>query len=119
MIDFFPPYQQKQVRLALAGTLRGIICQRLVPTVDGGRTPALEILVNNGRIAERIADPDKTAEIKDVIADGAFYGMVTFDQSLLKLVQDGKVTVEDAFAAVSNRHDFELAMQQAGMALPV
>ena len=61
VIDFFPPHQQKQVRLALAGTLRGIVCQRLVPTVDGGRTPGLEILVNTGRIAERIADPDKTA----------------------------------------------------------
>jgi twitching motility protein PilT len=119
VIDFFPPYQQKQVRLALAGTLRGIVCQRLVPTVDGGRMPSLEILVNTGRVAERIADPDKTHEIKDVIQDGGFYGMVTFDQSLLKLVQDGRVSVEDAFQAVSNRHDFELAMQQAGMALPV
>ncbi|MGZ8579598.1 MAG: type IV pilus twitching motility protein PilT, partial [Actinomycetota bacterium] len=81
IIDFFPPYQQKQVRLQLAGTLRGIISQRLVPTVDGGRAPVLEILVNNGRVAERISDPDKTLEIKEVIADGAFYGMVTFDQS--------------------------------------
>ena len=90
VIDFFPPYQQKQVRLALAGTLRGIVCQRLVPTIDGGRTPDLEILVNTGRVAERIADADKTHEIKDVIADGAFYGMVTFDQSLLELVKRGR-----------------------------
>src|SRR4029077_1423517 len=91
VIDFFPPYQQKQVRLALAGTLRGIICQRLVNTVDGGRTPGLEILINNGRIAERIADPDKTHEIKDVIADGAFYGMVTFDQWILELLKQGRI----------------------------
>ena len=119
VIDFFPPHQQKQVRLALAGTLRGIVCQRLVPTVDGGRTPVLEILVNTGRVAERIADPDKTHEIKDVIADGAFYGMVTFDQSLLELVRQGRVTVEAAFQAVSSRHDFELALQQAGMAATV
>ena len=119
VIDFFPPHPQKQVRLALAGTLRGIICQRLVPTIDGGRTPGLEILINNGRVAERISDPDKTHELKDVIADGGFYGMVTFDQWMLKLLQDGKITVESAFKAVSNRHDFELAMQQAGMALPV
>jgi len=119
VIDFFPPYQQKQVRLALAGTLRGIICQRLVPTIDGGRTPGLEILINNGRVAERIADPDKTHELKDVIADGGYYGMVTFDQWMLKLLQDGKITVDAAFKAVSNRHDFELAMQQAGMAVPV
>jgi twitching motility protein PilT len=119
VIDFFPPYQQKQVRLALAGTLRGIVCQRLVPTVDGGRTPALEILVNTGRVAERIADPDKTHEIKDVVAEGGYYGMVTFDQWLLKLIQEGKVSVDDAMQAVSSKHDFELALQQAGIALPV
>ena len=118
VIDFFPPYQQKQVRLALAGTLRGIICQRLVSTIDGGRTPALEVLVNTGRIAERIADPERTYEIKDVIADGAFYGMMTFDQSLLALLQEGRISTDAAFQAVSSRHDFELAMQQVGLPLP-
>ena len=115
VIDFFPPHQQKQIRLALAGTLRGIICQRLVPTVDGGRTPGLEILINTGRVAERIADPDLTAEIKDVIAEGGYYGMVTFDQSLLELVREGRVTVDAAMKAVSSQHDFTLAMQQAGL----
>ncbi len=119
VIDFFPPHQQKQIRLALAGTLRGIVCQRLVPTVDGGRTPALEIMVNTGRIAERIADPDLTAEIKEVIAEGDFYGMVTFDHSLLNLVREGKITVESAMQAVSSQHDFMLAMQQAGMSVSV
>jgi twitching motility protein PilT len=118
VIDFFPPYQQKQVRLALAGTLRGIVCQRLVPMLDGGRIPALEVLVNTGRVSERIADADKTHEIKDVIAEGGFYGMVTFDQWLLRLIQEGKISTEDAMLAVSSRHDFELALQQAGMALP-
>jgi twitching motility protein PilT len=118
VIDFFPPYQQKQIRLALAGTLRGIICQRLVPTVDGGRTPALEILVNTGRVAERIADPDKTHEIKDVIAEGMFYGMCTFDQWMLTLLQENKISIESAMKSVSNKHDFELAMQQAGLAIP-
>ncbi|MGH7482611.1 MAG: type IV pilus twitching motility protein PilT, partial [Longimicrobiales bacterium] len=119
VIDFFPPHQQNQVRLALAGTLRGIVCQRLVTTVDGGRAPCLEILVNTGRIAERIADPERTIEIKDVIADGEFYGMTTFDRSLLALLQEGRITTRSAFEAVSSRHDFELAMQQAGLALPV
>jgi twitching motility protein PilT len=119
VIDFFPPYQQKQVRLALAGTLRGIVSQRLVTTVDGGRTPCLEILMNTGRIAERIADPERTHEIKDVIADGEFYGMTTFDRSLLTLLQEGRITTQSAFEAVSSRHDFELAMQQAGLVLPV
>lgn len=119
VIDFFPPHQQKQIRLTLAATLRGIVSQRLVPTLDGGRTPAIEILVNNGRISERIEDPDKTSEIKEVMADGAYYGMVTFDQWLLKLIQEGKVSVEDALKSVTSRHDFELAMQQAGIAVPV
>jgi twitching motility protein PilT len=119
VIDFFPPYQQQQIRYALAGTLRGIICQRLVPTTVGTRVPALEILVNTGRVAERIADAEKTHEIKDVIAEGGFYGMVTFDQCLLELVKNGSVTVDAAMKAVSSQHDFILAMQQAGLDPPV
>ncbi len=119
VIDFFPPHQQKQIRLSLAGTLRGIICQRLVPSVDGGRIPALEILVNTGRVAERIADEEKTSEIEEVVAEGGYYGMLTFDQALLHLIQEGRVSVDDAMQAVSSVHDFELALQQAGIPLPV
>jgi len=89
-----------------------------VPTVDGGRVPALEILVNTGRVAERIIDEEKTSEIKDVVAEGGYYGMITFDQWLLKLIKEGNVSVEDAMQAVSSKHDFELAMQQAGMEAP-
>jgi twitching motility protein PilT len=118
VIDFFPAFQQQQIRLALAGTLRGIICQRLVPTVDGGRVPGLEILVNTGRVAERIADPDKTHEIKDVISEGEYYGMTTFDQSMLHLVQAGLVSVDAAMEASSAQHDFALALQQAGVPVP-
>lgn len=118
VIDFFPAHQQGQIRLTLAGALRGIICQRLVPAVGGGLLPAHEILVNTGRIAERIADPEKTAEIHDVIAEGEYYGMMTFDQCLLRLVQRGAVRVEDALAASSRPHDFQLHLQQAGIPLP-
>jgi twitching motility protein PilT len=118
VIDFFPPHQQKQIRLSLAGTLRGIICQRLVPSVDGSRIPALEILVNTGRVAERIADEEKTSEIEEVVAEGGYYGMMTFDQALLKLIQEGRVSVDDAMQAVSSVHDFELALQQAGIPIP-
>jgi len=117
VIDFFPPHQQKQVRLTLAGALRGIVCQRLVPAVDGGRVPCLEILVNTGRIAERIADPEKTSEIQEVIADGGYYGMTTFDGSLLELVRAGRVSLGDALEAASDPHDFTLALQQAGIAV--
>jgi len=118
VVDFFPPEQQGQVRLTLAGALRGIVCQRLVNARDGGMIPCHEILVNTGRVAERISDPDKTAEIHDVIAEGGYYGMCTFDQSLLQLVRDEKVTVEAALSASSNPHDFTLQLQQARIALP-
>jgi twitching motility protein PilT len=119
VIDFFPAYQQDQIRLTLAGALKGIICQRLVPDVSGGLAPTHEILVNTGRIAERIADAEKTAEIHDVIAEGDYYGMMTFDQSLLSLVKAGTVTIENALTASSRPHDFQLQLQQAGIALPV
>jgi twitching motility protein PilT len=118
VVDFFLPEQQGQVRLTLAGALRGIVCQRLVHARDGGMVPCHEILVNTGRVAERISDPDKTAEIHDVIAEGGYYGMCTFDQSLLQLVRDEKVTVEAALSASSNPHDFTLQLQQARIALP-
>ena len=63
VIDFFPPHEQKQIRLSLAGALRGIICQRLVPRADGeGRCVAMEVCVNTGRIADAIADPDKSGD---------------------------------------------------------
>ncbi len=118
VVDFFPPHQQGQVRLTLSGALKGIVCQRLVPGAEGGLVPAHEILVNTGRIAERIADPDTTAEIHDVIADGEFYGMVTFEKSLLALAVQGRVTVEAALAASTNQHDLMLQLQQAGIPIP-
>jgi twitching motility protein PilT len=118
VLDFFPPVQQNQIRLTLAGALRGIVCQRLVPTPEGGLVPCHEILLNTGRIAERISDADKTTEIHDVIADGGYYGMSTFDQSLLGLVKAGEVSVEAALTASSNPHDFTLQLQQARISLP-
>ena len=117
-VDFFPPYQQHQVRVSLAGSLRGVICQRLVVKRGGGRLPALEAMVMNGRIAERILKSELTAEIQDIVAEGSFYGMQTFDQSLLQLVQRELVTIEDAMDASSKPHDFSLLLQHAGLQVP-
>ncbi|MGH2653043.1 MAG: type IV pilus twitching motility protein PilT [Actinomycetota bacterium] len=89
IVDFFPPFQQQQVRVTLAGALRGILCQRLVPGAEGGRVPAVEVMINTGRTAERILDGTRTSEIAEVVAAGDFYGMQTFDQALLSLVRDG------------------------------
>jgi twitching motility protein PilT len=113
VVDFFPPAQQNQARVTLASALRGIVCQRLVPTVDGRRTAAVEVLVNTGRVAERILDPGRTSEIKDVIREGGFYGMLLFDQSLLHMVEAGSVEVDEAMAAASDPHDFQLMLHQA------
>jgi twitching motility protein PilT len=118
IVDFFPPYQQHQIRITLAGSLRGIICQRLVPRAGGGRVPAAEICVNNGRVADRIVEANITSEIQEVISESGFYGMQTFDQSLLQLVQNGLVHVDDAMTAASRPHDFTLMLEQAGIRAP-
>jgi twitching motility protein PilT len=115
IVDFFPPFQQHQIRVTLSSVLRGVICQRLAPRVGGGRVPVAEIMVNNGRIAERIIDSDTTAEIHEIIADGKFYGMQTFETSVLNLVKSGMVSVEDALEATSNPHDLMLRFEQAGI----
>ena len=116
IIDFFPPHEQKQVRLALAGALRGIVCQRLVPRADGqGRCVAMEIAVGTGRIAEAIADPAKTGTIEDLVADGSYYGMQTFDQHLVTLVRDGTVDLADAMAASSHPHDLTVGLRRLGI----
>jgi twitching motility protein PilT len=85
-----------------------------VPAAGGGLIPSVEVLINTGRVAERIADPATTAEIHEVIAEGGYYGMRTFDQSLLELVLQGRVEVREALQAASRPHDFQLMLQQAG-----
>ncbi|WP_380168845.1 type IV pilus twitching motility protein PilT [Jannaschia sp. R86511] len=116
VIDFFPPHEQKQVRLALAGALRGIICQRLVPRADGqGRCVVMEVAVNTGRMADAIADADKTNTIGDLIKEGGYYGMQTFDQHLVTLIRDGVITLEDARHASSNPHDLQVELRRLGL----
>jgi twitching motility protein PilT len=116
VIDFFPPHEQAQVRLSLAGALRGIICQRLVPRADGkGRAVVMEVCVSTGRVADAIADQDKTGSITELIADGAFYGMQTFDQHLVTLIRDGVITLEAAMAASSSPHDLNVELRRLGL----
>jgi twitching motility protein PilT len=111
VLDLFPPQQAKEVRTSFAGALRGIVSQRLVSKADGkGRVPAVEVLVNTGRVFDRLVDPDQTDGIVDVIADGGFYGMQTFDQALVALVKDGQVTVDEARRTATSPHDFDLQL---------
>ena len=116
IIDFFPPHEQKQVRLGMAASLRGIVCQRLVPRADGqGRVVIMEIAVNGPRLAEAIADPDRTDTIENIVASGSYSGMQTFDQHLVQLVLDGAVSVQSAKLASSNTHDFTIMLKRAGV----
>lgn len=115
IIDFFPLYQQKQVRIMLAGSLRGIISQRLLLRADGtGRAPAVELMVMTGRIRDFVLDPAQTHNIGTAIKEGDFYGMQTFDQSLLNLYEQGIVTLQEAVQVATSPHDFKLMVQARG-----
>jgi twitching motility protein PilT len=116
ILEFFDGSRQVQVRRLLAGSLKAIISQRLLPTADGrGRVPAVEILINTERAAERIANPETTHELIEVIAEGAYYGMETFDQSLLRLAGAGVVTFDEALRHATNPADLKLRAQQLGL----
>ncbi len=116
VVSVYPPHQQDQARLQLAGVLKGVMSQRLVPRADGkGMIPAVEVLVNTARVRELIADPKRTREIRDAIATGREpYGMVSFDQSLMDLVHRKLVTYEEALAQATNPDDFALRYRGIG-----
>ncbi len=114
LLDFFPPHQHGQARSMIAGTVRGVISQRLVPGADGGRVAVCEILRMTGRVRDMIVDPEQTGKLVEVITSGGYYGMQTFDQALYGHVKAGRVTFEDAMRVASSPHDFKLLMQAEG-----
>jgi len=115
IVDFFPPFQQQQARAMLAGTLKGVISQRLVRTPDGrGRVATCEILRMTGRVRDMIMNPEETGRLIEVISEGEYYGMQTFDQALLKHVQAGRVSMEEALRAATHPHDFKLLVSSQG-----
>lgn len=113
IVSVFPPYQQKQIRIQLAGVLKAIISQRLIPTKDGkDRVPAVEVMVTTARIRECIEDKDKTKDISDAITKGhTTYGMQTFDQSILSLLNRGLISYDEAMRQSSNPDDFSLKVK--------
>jgi twitching motility protein PilT len=115
IIDFFPLHEQTQARAMLAGTLKGIVSQRLVPTPErDGRVAVCEILRMTGRARDMILDPEQTGRLREVIAEGEYYGMQTFDQALLHHHQAGRVSMEDALRIASSPHDFKLLVAAEG-----
>jgi twitching motility protein PilT len=112
MVEFFPSVKQQLIRSILAGVLRGVISQRLLPKIDGGRVPAVEVMIANARISDLIRD-NKPDEITEAIAEGDFFQMQTFSKALIELVLAEKVDREIAANAASNRHDFLIALDRA------
>lgn len=105
IIDVFPAHQQSQIRFQLANVLLGIVSQRLLPQIGGGRIPAVEIMVKNHAVGSLIRE-DKAYQIDNVIETSSREGMISLDKSLLNLVQKGLVTVEDAIVHAKNRDYF-------------
>jgi twitching motility protein PilT len=114
LLDFFPPHQHNQARAMLAGTIKGVISQRLVPGAQGGRVAACEILRMTGRVRDMIADPNQTGQLGEAISTGEYYGMQTFDQALFHHVKAGRVAVEEAMRVASNPSDFKLLLAADG-----
>ncbi len=115
IIDFFEPHMQGQVRAMLASTLKGVISQRLVRTIDGsGRVAVCEVLKTTARIKDMIMDPEMTGMIPEAIAQGAYYGMQTFDQALLAHLQAGRISEAEALNMATSPHDFKLMIISGG-----
>lgn len=106
IIDMFPPNQQDQVRIQLAGSLAGIFSQRLVPRIAGGQLPAFELLINNNAVANLIRE-GRTHEISAVVQTSSQEGMIDMDRSLAELVRRGEVTIEHAYERANDRKTFE------------
>ena len=112
IISAFPPYQQKAIRIQLAGLLKAVVSQRLMKSADNnGRVPAVEILISTPLIRDYILHEEKTASIRDAIAAGTSqYGMQTFDQSLFYLYQSGLISLDEAIRGSTNPDEFRLRL---------
>jgi twitching motility protein PilT len=112
LIEFFPPGKQQQIRSILAGVLRGVVSQRLLPRAAGGRVAAVEVMLTNSRIGDLIRE-DKAEAISDAIADGEFFDMQTFEHALIDLVLRDEIDRETAANAAGNPHDFLISLERA------
>lgn len=112
IISAFPPYQQKSIRIQIAGLLKAVVSQRLMKSAKGNsRVPAVEVLISTPLIRDYVLHEDKTTQIRDAIAAGTSqYGMQTFDQSLFYLYQSGLISLEEALRGSTNPDEFRLRL---------
>ncbi|HWY29641.1 MAG TPA: ATPase, T2SS/T4P/T4SS family, partial [Candidatus Acidoferrum sp.] len=107
ILDFFKADEREQIRRQLAGTLRGVICQRMVGTVDGKMTPALEIMTNSP-VVRKMLEENRLDKLTAAVETGSDDGMITFNQCLFNLVKAGKVTQKEALSKASNPQALEM-----------
>lgn len=111
IVSVFPSVEQNRVRMTLSSVIKGVISQRLIPTIDGKRTAALEVLVRTARIEQLIAE-GRDVEIPDTVAEGKeLYGSQTFDQGILDLYLAGRISREEAFNYATSPSDLKLKME--------
>jgi twitching motility protein PilT len=115
VIDLFPVEEQRQARASIAESLQGIVCQHLVASkVGSGRSVVVELAVATPRMREAISDADKTGAIEDIVAEGEYYGMRTFQQDAVRLVMLGTISVTEAEKVVNRVSDLHVALKRAG-----
>lgn len=115
LVDLYPQAEQRQARLSLSESLRGIVCQRLALPLHGDvRIPVVEVLVGNGRVRDAIADADKTVLLSEIIAEGEYYGMRSMEQDLVRLVLAGDLSVDEAESIIGASSDLHVALKRAG-----
>jgi Tfp pilus assembly pilus retraction ATPase PilT len=107
ILDFFKAEEREQIRRQLATTLRGVICQRMITTVDGKLTPALEIMLNTP-LVRKLIEENRLDKLPAAIETGTDDGMLTFNQSLFNLVKAGRVTEKEALSKASNPQALEM-----------
>ena len=112
MVEFFPEGKQQMIRTIMAGVLRGVVSQRLLPRIDGGRAAAVEVMVMNSRIADLVRD-NQPESITDAIEEGSFFDMQSFTKALIDQVISGNVDQDVAANAATNRHDFLVTLERA------
>jgi len=111
IVDVFPAHQQNQIRSQLANVLIGIVSQRLIPKIGGGRVPALEIMIKNNAV-ENLIRENKSYQIDSVIETSLREGMISLDKSLADLVQRGVITIDDALVYTKNREYLQMLISK-------
>ncbi len=113
IIDFFAPHERAQVRQGLSESLVGVVSQRLLPRLGGGRVLGMEILIGTPTVRDCIKDEDKTEEIKQALEEGSMRGMHTFDQHLVQLVKEGHMSEEEAMQSATSAHEVKIKLMAA------